>query len=109
IAGESDRAVLRNGAVYEQVINFQEGTRMANEAVIDCDGHILEPPDMWDKYLEPKYRERGIHIRVGDDGVEYLELDRKRAVTAQRALCGSLGGSGARNTVHSNTLHDAAR
>ena len=23
--------------------------------VIDCDGHILEPPDLWEKYLEPRY------------------------------------------------------
>ena len=22
---------------------------------IDCDAHILEPPDIWEKYLEPKY------------------------------------------------------
>ena len=25
--------------------------------IIDCDGHILEPPDLWEKYLEPRYRE----------------------------------------------------
>jgi hypothetical protein len=30
---------------------------MESEAmVIDADGHILEPPDLWEKYLEPKYR-----------------------------------------------------
>jgi hypothetical protein len=26
--------------------------------VIDADGHILEPPDLWLKYIELKYRER---------------------------------------------------
>src|SRR5437588_12313240 len=67
---------------------------MANEAVIDCDGHILEPPDLWDKYLEPKYRDRGIHIKVGDDGFEYLEIDRKRAELTRPGLLGSLGGMG---------------
>ena len=64
------------------------------ETIIDCDGHILEPPDLWDKYLEPKYRERGIHICVDDHGFEYLEIDRKRAVLTQRGLLGSLGGMG---------------
>jgi predicted TIM-barrel fold metal-dependent hydrolase len=68
---------------------------MKTEAlVIDCDGHILEPPDLWEKYLEPKYRERAIRIRVGDDGYEYLEIDRKRAKLTQPGLLGSLGGMG---------------
>ena len=39
---------------------------MANdELVIDCDGHILEPPDLWERYLEPNYRDRALRIRVG--------------------------------------------
>jgi hypothetical protein len=24
-------------------------------AMIDCDGHILEPPDLWEKDLEPAF------------------------------------------------------
>jgi hypothetical protein len=24
-----------------------------DDVVIDCDGHILEPPDLWETYLEP--------------------------------------------------------
>jgi hypothetical protein len=40
---------------------------MKSEAmVIDADGHILEPPDLWEKYTEPKYRDRAIRIRVGE-------------------------------------------
>ena len=53
------------------------------ELIIDCDGHILEPPDLWEKYIDPKYRERAMRIRVGDDGFEYLEIDRKRAKMTQ--------------------------
>ena len=26
--------------------------------VIDADGHILEPLDLWDKYMDPKFRDR---------------------------------------------------
>ena len=37
------------------------------ELVIDCDGHILEPADLWEKYIDPKYRDRAMRIRVGDD------------------------------------------
>ena len=25
--------------------------------VIDADGHILEPVDIWDKYIDPAYRD----------------------------------------------------
>ena len=64
--------------------------------VIDCDGHILEPPDLWLKYSDPKYRDRAMRIRVGDDGFEYLEIDGKRAKMTQPGLLGSLGGMGKR-------------
>jgi predicted TIM-barrel fold metal-dependent hydrolase len=64
--------------------------------VIDCDGHILEPPDLWEKYLDPKYRDRAMRIRVGDDGFEYLEIDGKRAKMTAPGLLGSLGGMGKR-------------
>ena len=26
--------------------------------VIDADGHILEPFDLWNKYTDPKYRDQ---------------------------------------------------
>src|SRR5215470_2733892 len=36
---------------------------MTTEAlVIDCDGHILEPPDLWETYLEPANRDRALRI-----------------------------------------------
>ena len=25
---------------------------------VDADGHILEPVDLWERYLEPQYRDR---------------------------------------------------
>jgi len=62
--------------------------------VIDCDGHILEPPDLWEKYLEPKYRDRALRIRVGDDGYEYLEIDGKRAKLTRSGALGMMGGMG---------------
>jgi hypothetical protein len=32
--------------------------RMPFPGVIDADGHILEPPDLWGRYTEPRYRDR---------------------------------------------------
>ena len=33
---------------------------------VDADGHVLEPRDTWQKYLEPKYRADA--IRIEKDG-----------------------------------------
>jgi predicted TIM-barrel fold metal-dependent hydrolase len=44
---------------------------------IDADGHIVEPPDLWTRYLEPAYRRRALTIRKDDQGLEYMEIDGK--------------------------------
>ena len=30
--------------------------------VIDADGHVLEPPDVWGRYVEPAWRDRAIRV-----------------------------------------------
>ena len=48
---------------------------MAAGKVIDADGHILEPPDLWQRYLEGKYKDRAIRMEKDRDGVEYFVID----------------------------------
>jgi len=43
--------------------------------IIDADGHILEPPDLWEKYIDPQFRDRAIRVRQGSEGLEYLEIE----------------------------------
>ena len=61
---------------------------------IDCDGHILEAPDLWEKYLEPQYRDRAIRIKKDDEGWEYFEFDNKPSRLSQRGFPGILGAMG---------------
>jgi predicted TIM-barrel fold metal-dependent hydrolase len=42
---------------------------------VDADGHVLEPPDLWERYLEPDLRERALRIRKDERGLEYVEID----------------------------------
>lgn len=49
-------------------------TRTSYQGVIDADGHINEPPDLWEKYIDPQYRDRAIRIRQDPDGRERLEI-----------------------------------
>jgi predicted TIM-barrel fold metal-dependent hydrolase len=44
------------------------------EGAVDGDGHILEPPDLWERYIDPKARDVAMSIREDDDGLEYLDL-----------------------------------
>ncbi len=61
--------------------------------VVDADGHVLEPADTWERYLEPELRDRAIRIARDDDGLEVLLVDGK-PLEMLRGLLGSLGGIG---------------
>ncbi|PYM15060.1 MAG: hypothetical protein DMD81_16160 [Candidatus Rokuibacteriota bacterium] len=61
---------------------------------IDADGHILEPVELWDKYMDPAYRDRGPQIIIGDNGKERLLLEGK--VLGNPKGLGRLGAIGAR-------------
>jgi uncharacterized protein len=66
---------------------------MGNQLIVDSDGHILEPPDLWQRYLEPKYRGRAIRIRQDEDRLEYLEVDGAKSAMVRVGNLGSLGGA----------------
>jgi predicted TIM-barrel fold metal-dependent hydrolase len=73
--------------------------RFPYAGTIDADGHVLEPAWLWERYLEPKFRERAIRIRTDADGLEYLELDGRpseRTVKGSLGLMGAMGDEGAR-------------
>ncbi len=58
---------------------------------VDGDGHVLEPPDLWERYLEPKYRSRAICIRKDDEGREHVEIDGRPSKLVRRGMPGGLG------------------
>lgn len=68
---------------------------------IDADGHILEPPDLWERYLETRYRARAIRIRANDAGLECLEYDGRPSCLMPAGFPGLLGGMGAPDIVPS--------
>ena len=69
-----------------------EIVRFPHAGTIDADGHVLEPPTLWEDYLEARYQDRAMRIQVGDDGFEYLEINGK---PSERTTHGSLGMLGA--------------
>jgi len=65
---------------------------IAQDIVIDCDSHVMEPPDLWENYIEPRFRDRAIRIVIDPaDGMEVLMIDN------QPVLKGMLAGLGGAN------------
>ncbi len=68
--------------------------------VIDADGHILEPLDLWDHYMERKYRDQAPRLIVDTDGKERLLISGK--VLGSKKGIGIVGAIGARDGVVSD-------
>src|SRR6059036_1194688 len=65
--------------------------------VIDADGHILEPLDLWDKYIDPEFRERRPRFVIDDNGKERLSVEGK--LLGNPRGIGSLGSVGVRQGI----------
>ena len=58
--------------------------------IVDSDAHVLEPPDLWERYLEDEYKERAIKIVHPPEGGEQLHIDREMVMPGGLAALGSV-------------------
>jgi uncharacterized protein len=69
--------------------------------VIDADGHVLEPPDLWLNYIEPKFRDRAPRLALNGEGAEVLQLGGQQITDSApgrgRVKLGAGGAIGARD------------
>ena len=63
--------------------------------VIDADGHILEPLNLWSDYIDPKYRDKAPKLIRDADGKQRLQVG-EQLLGSKKGL-GALGGVGARD------------
>jgi uncharacterized protein len=63
--------------------------------VIDADGHILEPLDLWQRYMDPAYRDQAPSTMVDQNGKTRLLIGGKM-LGSEKGL-GNLGAVGARD------------
>jgi predicted TIM-barrel fold metal-dependent hydrolase len=68
--------------------------RLSFDGAIDADGHILEPPDLWDTYIDPKYRDRALRIARDENDLEELEIGGERSKLSRRGFPSTLGAMG---------------
>jgi predicted TIM-barrel fold metal-dependent hydrolase len=63
----------------------------ADLLTVDADGHVLEPVDTWERYIEPKFRDRALRVGTDADGFENLFIDNQPTLMLKGRL-GALGG-----------------
>ena len=63
---------------------------MNKPLIVDMDSHVMEPPDLWENYLESRYQDRGIHIRLNADGLEELIVDGQVLLAGRLAVLGGV-------------------
>jgi predicted TIM-barrel fold metal-dependent hydrolase len=73
---------------------MHETKRLSFTGAIDADGHILEPPDLWETHLEAKYRDRALRIVSDVNGLEELEIGGMRSRMSRRGFPSTLGAMG---------------
>ena len=61
---------------------------------VDADGHVLEPPDLWERYLEPRHRDRALRVILDDRGLEQLEIGGRPSTMTRRGSLSVLGAMG---------------
>jgi predicted TIM-barrel fold metal-dependent hydrolase len=69
--------------------------RLTHSGAVDADGHILEPPDLWERYLEPRYRDRALRIVRDEQGLEELSIGGARSPMSRKGFPSTLGAMGA--------------
>lgn len=71
-----------------------EIVRFPYDGAIDADGHVLEPPSLWEDYLEARHRPRALRIRTDEQGLEYLEIEGRPSERTNRGVLGLMGAMG---------------
>jgi len=73
---------------------LHETHRLSWDGAVDADGHILEPSDLWERYIEPKYRDRALRVVKDENGLDELEIDGKPSMMARRGMPSTLAAMG---------------
>lgn len=66
--------------------------RRSDHVVIDADGHVCEPVDLWERNLPPSMRERGPRVRYSDEvGTQQVLVEDHVAIPMGLAGLGNAG------------------
>jgi uncharacterized protein len=78
---------------------IHETHQLVENGAVDADGHILEPPTLWEEYIDPEFRDRALTFRLDEKGNEELWYDGKASALSRRGFPATLGAMGAPDLV----------
>ena len=56
----------------QPVFDLASVHRLQYRGGVDADGHVLEAAELWNDYIEARYRDPALRMRRDADGLEYL-------------------------------------
>ncbi len=75
---------------------------------VDADGHILEDKDLWENYLEAKYKPKALRIKKDPGtGLEYMEVEGRPSKFLRHGMFAALSAMG--ETRHDQPQFGAGR
>ena len=88
--------IQRDLSAHGDQRHMHEVHKIAHAGAVDADGHILEPPDLWEEYLEERYKDRALRIEIEPErGLEVLMIDNQLSLLARPGMVSTLGAMGA--------------
>jgi predicted TIM-barrel fold metal-dependent hydrolase len=75
-------------------------------AAVDADGHYYEPHDAFTRHIDPKFRDRAVHVVKGDDGLGRLYLGDKKFGMMKVTQTDYTGAPGSRVEYFQGLLDD---
>jgi len=68
--------------------------RIKFDGAVDADGHILEDKNLWENYLEAKYKPKALRLKKDESGLEYMEIEGRPSKFLRRGMFAALSAMG---------------
>ena len=71
-----------------------ETHRLSWDGAVDADGHILEPSDLWENYIDPEFRDVALRVVKDENGLDELQINGQRSRMSRKGFPSTLAAMG---------------
>ncbi|MEY2399135.1 MAG: uncharacterized protein QOJ00_2309 [Actinomycetota bacterium] len=73
---------------------MHETHRLSWDGAVDADGHILEPSDLWENYIDPGFRDVALRVVKDENGLDELLINGQRSRLSRKGFPSTLAAMG---------------
>jgi predicted TIM-barrel fold metal-dependent hydrolase len=81
-------------AASDYLTRMEQLRKLKFEGGVDADGHILEDKNLWENYLEAKYKPKALRIKKDASGLEYMEIEGRPSKFLRHGMFAGLSAMG---------------